>query len=337
MPAEWEFQAATWFSWPHNLATWPHNLAQAQREFVDLIRCVAKYQRVFILAGNSERKNASELVGDNDNVSLIDIATNDAWARDYAPTFVHDQAGNLVVMDWHYNAWGGKYPPFDLDQQVSTKIAEHLGVDHQPVDLCIEGGAIEVNQSEALLTTRSCALNPNRNPGKTLAEIETTLCDSLGKRHCIWLTGDALDGDDTDGHIDQLARFVDEHTIVYAWTESRFDPQRTGLEQNLNDLKTGLAIAGLSDIRLVPLNIPQAIEIFGQRIPASYCNFLMANGLVVVPQFGVPQDDTALKTLESFFPDRSVIGLPSIHLSYGQGSFHCLSQQQPKTGGSPIE
>jgi agmatine deiminase len=329
MPSEWQPQSATWLSWPHNIETWQENLGEAQSEFVELVKCIAPSQEVRVLVGDDALPSARSQIGTIPNLGLVSIPTNDAWARDYAPTFVHANDGRLVALDWHYNAWGGKYPPFDEDQQVANRVAKRLGIECVAPGLCIEGGAIEVNDSGVLLTTVSCALNSNRNPHKSKDEVETILCHYLGMKHCIWLSGNAIEGDDTDGHIDQLARFTDNETIVYAWSDDASDPQLPGLERNLIDLRRGLSAAGMDHYQLIPLSLPRPVECCGQRIPASYCNFLMTNHLVVVPQFGEPEDERALRTLRPLFPNRTVIGLPSNNLSVGLGSFHCLSQQQP--------
>ncbi len=333
MPAEWQPQAATWLAWSHNSDTWPHNLAEAQREFVELVQTIARCQQVFVLCGGPAAHQArAAFTAADSNIVLVDIPTNDAWARDYGPTFVVDEAASeLVAIDWHYNAWGGKYPPFDSDQQVAKRVAQHLQVECVSPNLCFEGGAIEINQSGVMLSTKSCALDPNRNKDHSLEQIEQTLIKSLGASSVIWLQGDAIEGDDTDGHIDQLARFTDDKTIVYAWSDDENDPQGSGLQQNLTDLKSGLVSNGLEDTRLVPLPLPMPIYFRQMRLPASYCNFVITNQQVIVPQFGAASDQQAIEILAPLFPDREVIGLPSFHLSVGLGSFHCLTQQQPES------
>lgn len=333
MPAEWQPQAGIWASWPHNDQTWAHNLADAQAEFVALVKQIALHDPVFLLCGGetAKRQAMTAFGADHENIRLVDIPTNDAWARDYAPTFVKNiKTGQLAAIDWHYNAWGGKYPPFDLDQQVASRVARYLNIECVATDLCFEGGAIEINQSGILLSTRSCATDPNRNPDLSLHQIEQILINRLGAEAIIWLSGDAIEGDDTDGHIDQLARFTDDTTIVYAYGDQPDDPQLPGLQQNLADLKSGLSNAGCDHYRLLPLPIPEPIFFRDARTPASYCNFLITNHQVIVPQFGVKADGQALEILRPLFPDRKVIGLPSFHLSVGLGSFHCLTQQQPQ-------
>ncbi len=331
MPAEWQPQAATWLSWPHNVETWPENLAAVQAEFIALVHAIAGVQPVKVLAAGPAYQQAAQSLGQTNNVELINIPTNDAWARDYAPTFVKDQTnGELAAINWYYNAWGGKYPPFDEDQQVAPRIGNHLGLQVFSPDLCFEGGAIEVNDSRVMLCTLSCALDPQRNPGKSLGEIESIFRQFLGVEKIVWLSGDAIAGDDTDGHIDQLARFTDDHTIVYSWCDREGDPQSAGLAKNLQDLKSGLADIGCADYRLFPLPIPPEIVLHDRRVPASYCNFLICNGLVIVPQFGCPAHDRiALDTLTDLFPHYQLIALDSVNLSVGLGSFHCLTQQQP--------
>ena len=334
MPAEWEPQAAVWLSWPHNLETWPSNLAQAQLEFSQLVKTIAPTQRVFVLAASSTDQQvfqlAQQALGNIPNATVLDVPTNDAWARDYAPTFVTDSGGSTIAIDWHYNAWGGKYPPFDDDQKICSAVAKHLGIKSIAPGFCFEGGAIEVNGSGVLLSTKSCALDPNRNADVELESVDTILAQHLGTSKHIWLTGGkAIAGDDTDGHIDQLARFTDQKTIVYAWTEHQDDPQLEGLKQNRDDLQRELKLAQLDDVRLIPLPIPAKIEYCQRRIPASYCNFLITNELVIVPQFGQPEDEQAIEILAGLFATRRTIGLDSLNLSVGLGSFHCLSQQQP--------
>lgn len=330
MPAEWELQSAMWMSWPHNEETWPENLAAAQAEFVEFAITLANYQPVYVMAGGWAGKQAETSLGSRENITVINIPTNDAWARDYGPTFVVDKKYNrLIAINWHYNAWGGKYPPFEDDQQVAQRVAEELAVDCVSPDLCFEGGAVEISEGGLMLCTRTCALDPNRNPGKTLAEVERVFERYLGAKQVVWLSGDAIEGDDTDGHIDQLARFTDENTIVYAWGLTD-DPQHAALARNRDDLEKGLKRIGLSHVRLIELPIPSPMTQHGRRVPASYCNFVIANGVVVVPQFGdVRSDRQAIEILKPLFPGREVVGLESINLSVGLGSFHCLSQQQP--------
>ncbi len=326
MPAEWAPHAATWLSWPHNADTWPQNLELAQGEFLQFVETVARFEPVNVLIGKIQ---PDELKFKSPNIHLVPIATNDAWARDYAPTFVKTSDGILKSIDWFYNAWGGKYPPFDLDQKVAEKVANCLQIENEKIDFCLEGGALEINGRGTLITTRSCALAKNRNPNVTEQDAEAIFRRSLGAEDIIWLPGDAIEGDDTDGHIDQLARFTDDTTVVHAWTVDPHDPRRTAIAQNIDVLKTEMAAVN-SDFRFVPLPIPDPIQYCDLIIPASYCNFLIVNGAVIVPQFDQSEPDAnAVKVLSSCFPDRTIVPLPSKNLTVGLGAFHCLSQQQP--------
>jgi agmatine deiminase len=350
MPAEWNPHHGTWVSWPHNQETWPKNLDGAREEFRALITAIAAHEFVYVCLNDDEMsaRFTDWLVSDvtPGRIILVHVPTNDAWARDYAPTFVlsSSNAGGprrpappwfpvaneqLGAVNWHYNAWGGKYPPFDLDQQVARRIAEETGATLIDSTLCLEGGAIEVNDEGVLLTTRSCVLNPNRNPDLSFAQVEAELKLRLGVDQIIWLPGDAILGDDTDGHIDQLARFVNNRTILYAWTDDQSDPQQENLRANLEALQAGLSDLNL-DYELQPLPLPAGPVFRGpQRLPASYCNFLITNGSVIVPQFGDRNDELALSILDQYFPEREMVGLASNHLSVGLGSFHCLTQQMP--------
>ncbi len=331
MPAEWEPQSATWASWPHNLETWPDNLTDAQNEFVEFVTLIASKQPVNIMAPASQHDLCRSCFSDQPNVHLLNIETNDAWARDYAPTFVRDANTNQIAsIDWHYNAWGGKYPPYDADQKVANQVAKHLGIENISGQLCFEGGGLEVNSQGVLLTTESCLLHANRNSDLTRAAAEKILQQNLGCTQIVWLPGDvgseeALPGDDTDGHIDQLARFTSDNTIVHAWVETE-DRRHAALKANLAALSQQLP-----DTSLIPLRLPPEFEFRDRQIPASYCNFLITNDHLIVPQFGFEEDELALQTLAPLFPNRKIMGLSSRHLSVGLGSFHCLSQQQPAT------
>jgi agmatine deiminase len=328
-PAEWERQSATWLSWSHNEETWPQNLSRAQAEFVSLVEMIARSQLVNVLVPPRHSVDAAAQLNGISNVKLVKMETNDAWARDYAPTFVIDQqSGELVAIDWYYNAWGGKYPPFEADQNVAKQVADLLRVRHVAGGLCFEGGAIEINEAGVVMTTESCALNPNRNAGFSRIEIESILRQRLGCNRIIWLPGDLSDckvlpGDDTDGHIDQLARFVDDQTIVHAWVDEH-DFRHKALSANVEAIRSQLP-----EVKLVPLEIPPLFEFCDRKIPASYCNFLITNESVIVPQFDVPHDVAAADALKSLFLEREIVPLPSKNLAVGLGSFHCLSQQQP--------
>jgi agmatine deiminase len=360
-PAEWEPQASVWLSWPRNPATWPGHFEPVPGEFAQFVRLIAEYEPVNILAGGVEvMAQAEALVGDVPNVTLHDIPTNDAWCRDHGPTFLSRSltpsgtsaasddhlSGNPkatssaaqiphgvrdllpALVDWQYNAWGGKYPPFDLDNQVPARIAAVQSRRVFTPGIILEGGAIEGNGRGTILTTASCLLNPNRNPQLSRDDMERYLRDYLGAKKVLWLAGGEIAGDDTDGHIDQIARFVSPTTVVCSLCEDPEDENYGPTQQNFVELQQMTDQDG-QPLDVIPLRLPRPLFCDGQRLPAGYANFLIVNGAVIVPQFGDAADDEALRTLAPLFPDRDVRGCPSLHLIWGLGSFHCLSQQEP--------
>jgi agmatine deiminase len=327
-PAEWEPHAATWLSWPHNRDTWPDAFEAVPQRFAELVKTIARFEPVNVLAGGEAAMPvAASLVGDVANVRLFDIRTNDAWCRDHGPIFVRDQSTTAIV-DWGYNAWGGKYPPFDADNAVPAQVASHLQRRRFVPGIILEGGAIEGNGQGVVLTTESCLLNPNRNEHISRQQMEGYLADYLGARHVLWLARGELAGDDTDGHIDQLARFTDSHTIVAAWEDDASDVNHEPLKANFEQL-SGMRDRDGKGFHVVRLPLPKPKFCQGQRLPASYCNFYIVNGAVIVPQFEDAADEQALRILSDLLPDRQVLGLPSLDLVWGLGSFHCLTQQEP--------
>ena len=330
MPAEWEPHVATWLAWPHNPETWPGQFPPIPGVWQQLVRTLAAVERVCIFAGGEAvSAQARAMVGDLPNVTLYDIATNDAWARDHGPMFlVGPQHEPAAIVDWGYNAWGGKYPPFDLDNQVPAKVAQELGMRRFEPGIILEGGAIDTNGCGAVLTTEQCLLNPNRNPALSRADVERFLADYGVGRHVIWL-GEGIVGDDTDGHIDELARFVGPRTVVAALEEDTADENYAALADNLRRLRAAADEQG-RPLDIVTLPMPLAIYYDDRRLPASYMNFYIANGLVIVPQFAVPTDAVAVETLARLFPDRRVCGLRAVELAWGLGTFHCITQQQPR-------
>jgi agmatine deiminase len=280
-----------------------------------------------------------------ERITFYCIPTNEPWCRDHGPIFLRrderwsrlaPEPGHtvrregapapLVVVDWDYNAWGNKYPPFDLDEIVPTRVAEILKLPVFYPRMILEGGSIDVNGVGVLLTTESCLLNKNRNPNLSRDEIEQCLRDYLVVQDILWL-GDGVAGDDTDGHIDDLARFVSERTVVVVVEEDRQDENYKPLQENLARLRQ--MKIGKDKIEIVTLPMPKKIMREGLRLPASYANFYIANTCVLAPTFGDPADEVALSTLRECFPDRRVIGIDCRELIWGLGTFHCLTQQQP--------
>jgi agmatine deiminase len=328
MPAEWEPHAATWLSWPHKLESWPGKFELIPPLYARLVRELAASEPVAILAGGHPMAQAKALVGGVPNVTLFDIPTDDAWIRDSGPTFLAGPPGPPpALVDWGYNAWGGKYPPYENDDIIGRLIARKIGYVCYEPKIIMEGGAIDTDGRGTILTTEQCLLNANRNPQLSRADIEGYLADYLAARKALWLGGGIV-GDDTDGHIDELARFVAPRTVVAAVEEDPKDENYAPLADNLARLKS-MTDADGAPLDIVPLPMPRPIFYEGQRLPASYCNFYIANSLVVIPQFGDPADSRAVDILARLFPNRRVCPLPARDLAWGLGAFHCITQQQP--------
>lgn len=334
-PAEWETQVATWLSWPHNRRTWPGHFDEVPAAFARLVRTLAQYQSVHVLAGGATvLEDAQRHVGELPQVTIHDIPTNDAWCRDHGPIFLSSRSSlPPALVHWGYNAWGGKYPPFDLDRAVPQRIGEHLHYQRFVPGVVLEGGAIDGDGEGTILTTERCLLNPNRNPGMTRARMEQHLSDYLGARRVIWLRAGDLAGDDTDGHVDQLARFVNQRTLVVAGENDPREVNYEPLAQNYQQLTTEVVDARGAAYRVERLPLPRPIYVEGQRLPASYCNFLFTNGAILIPQFDDPHDEVARQILASLCPDREVVLVPCRALVLGLGSIHCLTQQQPQSTG----
>jgi agmatine deiminase len=328
-PAEWEPHAATWLAWPHNPATWPGKFEPIPAVWQELVRTLAQYEAVNILAGGeSVRREAQSLVGDVPNVTLYDIPTNDVWARDHGPMFLVGPPGlPLMVVDWEYNAWGGKYPPFDLDNQVPRHVAELTGRRCFSPGIILEGGAIDGDGAGTILTTEECLLSPNRNPQLDRRQVEQYLADYCAARKVVWLGG-GIAGDDTDGHIDELARFVGPRTVVCAVEPDSKDENYEPLADNFGRLSSSTDADGHA-LHVIPINLPRPLYHDGQRLPASYMNFYIANGVVLVPVFDDVADLTACDTLAELFPGRKIHPLRAVDLAWGLGAYHCITQQQP--------
>lgn len=330
-PAEWEPQTATWISWPHNRKTWPGHFDPIPQTFVSFIKTLAEVQRVDVLAGpRGATPSACELVGNVANVTIHDVPTNDVWIRDFGPTFVQRLSdGQIVGVDWHFNAWGGKYPPFDDDAAAAEAICKIVGCSSSPSWLVCEGGGLETNGQGTLLTTSSVLMSQTRNPNKSRSEVERELRLRLGVDQIHWVDGGGIEGDDTDGHIDQMARFVSLDTIVVAVSSRDDDSNRAGLAENLRILQNSRNIDG-TKFNVIPLPTPAPRHMDERRVPESYCNFLIANGIVIVPTFRSDATDrAALKLFEQLMPAHRIVPLDAYDLIWGLGAFHCASQHQP--------
>jgi agmatine deiminase len=323
MPAEWEPHAATWLSWPRpDGISFPGRYDEVLPTLAEMVRTLARHERVEINCRNDEVEAiARQTIGNTRNVRYHRIPSYEPWCRDHGPMFVK-RGRQLAVVDWGYNAWGGKYPPFDDDDAVPQRIAELLHLPLFQPGIIMEGGSLDVNGAGGLLTTEACLLNKNRNPTLTKKQIEKYLKDYLGVTNIIWL-GEGIVGDDTDGHVDDLARFVSKHTVVAVVEQDPRDENFAPLQDNLKRLrKTGL--------RIVELPMPGRVEYAGQRLPASYANFYIANNVVLLPTYRHKQNDRqAQDILQKLFRTRRVVPMDSTNLVWGLGSFHCLTQQQP--------
>jgi len=334
MPAEWAPHRATWLSWPHNLETWPTYLEKVRQVWAQMVCALAPHERVYLLV-NDERMEQDVIAvlkrarAAMENVTLLKIPTIDVWMRDYGPTFLTRDAVEkpLACNDWIFNGWGGKYPDYEQDERVAQEIASLLKVAVFNHKVILEGGSIEVNGAGTCLTTEQCLLNRNRNPHLSRAEIELFLKDSLGVSHVVWL-GEGIAGDDTDGHIDDIARFVNATTVVTIVESDSKDDNYGFLQDNLERLRNATDQNG-NRLSLVTLPCPGAVYYEGTRLPASYANFYIANEVVLVPIFDDPNDDKALGVLQELFPERKVIGLRCNEVVAGLGAIHCVTQQEP--------
>ena len=341
-PGEFEPHEATWLSWPHNPATWPGKLERIIPVYAEFAAFISRDETVHINVSDSDmedfaRTHILKKGGVDDQVFFHHFPTNDAWCRDHGPCVLvlnnelHPNMASTasrVILNWDYNAWGGKYPPYDRDQKIPALVAKYLGVEEYKPGIVMEGGAIETNGRGVIMTTTSCLLNPNRNPELSQAEIESYLTHYYGAEQ-IWWLGDGIEGDDTDGHIDDMTRFVSPKTIVSVLEDNTSDANYVPLQKNWERLQSFRFQDGSSP-EIIALPMPAPIYYVGQRLPASYANFYITNHSVLVPIFSDNNDAKALGILQELFPTRKVIGIESTDLIWGLGAFHCLSQQIPK-------
>ncbi len=339
MPAEWEPHRGTWISWPHKEASWPGNFAPVPGIVAAMVRELAMGEEVHInVADEAMRESARTELGRAkyplDRVVFHHNPTNDAWCRDHGPCFVQRTVNGRteqLVLNWGYNAWGGKYPPFDLDDRIPERVAEEFDLEIVTPGMILEGGSIDVNGRGSLLTTEQCLLHPNRNPELSRAEIEAQLRDHLGVRNILWL-GEGIVGDDTDGHIDDITRFVDPHTIVTVVEDDPEDANHAPLRDNLERLRAMRDQDG-TPFRIMTLPMPRPVYFDGERLPASYANFYIGNEVVLLPGYDPERDDIARELLQGCFPTRRVVVIDCTALVWGLGAFHCLTQQWPALTG----
>ena len=335
MPAEWARHRGTWLSWPHKEASWPGNFAPIPAVIAEMIRHLAPGEEVHInVNGDAMEQHARFALTDahvpTANVFFHHNPTDDAWCRDHGPIFVQRMTGDAreeLILDWGYNAWGNKYPPFDHDDVIPTRIGAEFDIPVEHPGIILEGGSIDVNGRGTLLTTEACLLNRNRNPTLTRRQIEKKLRDNLGVSHILWL-GDGIVGDDTDGHIDDLTRFVDEQTVVTVIEHDPSDENYGPLRENRRRLDEMCDQDG-NPLRVVDLPMPPPLHYDDQRLPASYANFYIGNDVVLLPGYDRETDAVAAATLQPLFPTRRVVTIDCRALVWGLGAFHCLTQQWP--------
>ncbi|MFC6616409.1 agmatine deiminase family protein [Deinococcus radiophilus] len=328
MPAEWDEHAATWMSWPGDDELWFGHLAGVRSEYAELVRTIARFEPVHLLVRDEESEtDARERLAGEASVTFHRVPLDDSWVRDNGPLFVRNAAGEVALVNWEFNSWGGKFE-WENDNRIPEYVAEYLGMGHWDRPEILEGGGLEITGDGVGLTTRSCFLTETRNPGLTEEGYTLLLNDTLGVRKLLWLDG-GLENDHTDGHIDTITRFVDPQTIVTSVAEDTTDANYAVMQGNLEALR-GMTDANGQPFRIVELPLPaNRLEGAEGRLPPTYANFYIGNGFVVVPQYGDPNDGRALEILRPLFQGREVIGLPSRQIIEGGGSFHCLTQQQP--------
>lgn len=333
-PAEFAKHEATWLSWPHKEASWPGKINSIYPNYSQFVKYLAMSEYVRINVADAVMENFAkehlQKAGVNlEKVQFFHHPTNDAWCRDHGPAFLinPNAAHKKVIVDWNYNAWGNKYPPYDLDDVIPTLIGKHFNIPVYHPGIIMEGGSVEFNGAGSVLTSTCCLLNPNRNPDLTKEQIEIFLQQYYGVQQVLWVS-EGIVGDDTDGHIDDTVRFVNEDTVITVIEDKKTDENYELLQTNLKELQTMRLLSG-KQLNIVELPMPDEVIYEDQRLPASYANFYISNQHVIVPTFRCGKDEKALQIIQSCFTDREVVGIDSTDIIWGLGSFHCLSQQEP--------
>jgi len=333
-PAEFAPHQSTWLSWPHKEASWPGKIDSIFPSYIEFIKKLSRFESVNInvvdaAMENNAKKMLLQTNADLSNVFFHIHPTNDAWCRDHGPAFLlnKNDKSKKAIVDWDYNAWGNKYPPFDLDDVIPTLIGKKLGLHVFNPGIIMEGGSVDFNGAGTVITSTACLLNPNRNPHLSQTQIEEYLLTFYGQEQVLWVD-EGIVGDDTDGHIDDTVRFINEDSVVAVVEENINDDNYHLLQHNLNQLNKMRLLNG-KQLNIVELPMPDDVIWEDQRLPASYANFYIANNQVIVPTFRGPKDEKAIRILEDCFPSREIIGIDSTDIIWGLGSFHCLSQQEP--------
>ncbi len=333
-PAEFDLHTATWLSWPHNPDTWPGKIGTIYPSYARFVKTLTAGEYVHInVAGQHMEDEARAILLQHEvspeRIRFFHHPTNDAWCRDHGPAFLinPDSRQPKVIVDWGHNAWGGKYPPFDLDDVIPTSIARAYGIPVFHPGIIMEGGSVDFNGMGTLITSTSCLLNPNRNPHLSKAEIEQYLMSYYGVTQVLWVD-EGIIGDDTDGHIDDTVRFFNADSVITVIEHNRHDENYELLKRNLRQLEH-MRLPDGRPLSIVEIPMPDPVYYEGQRLPASYANFYISNLHVIVPTFRCDRDEEAMEIIQSCFPEREVVGIDSTDIIWGLGSFHCLSQQEP--------
>jgi agmatine deiminase len=343
LPAEWEPHEATWLSWPHKEASWPGKIETIFPVYAQMVAALARSETVHITVNDdlmeAKARRFLDVARASGDIRFHHFPTNDAWCRDHGAIILKRRDGERsgaprMAIDWDYNAWGNKYPPHDLDNLIPSHMAETLDIPCRKGGMVLEGGSIDSNGEGLLLTTEGTLLNPNRNPELSRDQIETRLLDFLGVDKVLWL-GDGIVGDDTDGHVDDITRFVGPRTVVTAIETDSGDANYAPLKENRRRLETMTDLNGCT-LEIITIPMPPPVVYEGQRLPASYANFYIANKVVLLPTYNHSNDERARAILARLFPDREVIGLDCTDLIWGLGAFHCLTQQVPKADSAAL-
>ncbi|MEY3153530.1 MAG: hypothetical protein RLZZ49_1335 [Bacteroidota bacterium] len=334
-PAEFAPHKATWLSWPHKEASWPGKIQSIFPSYVAFIKTLVRFEEVNInVCDEAMKARAMQLLQDAgvemSRIHFYMHPTNDAWCRDHGPAFLMNKQDptKKAIVDWNYNAWGNKYPPFDQDDVIPTKIGQALGYEVFHPGIIMEGGSVDFNGAGTVITSTACLLNPNRNPHLNQSQIEQYLMDYYGQDQVLWVD-EGIVGDDTDGHIDDTVRFVNEDTVITVIEENKQDENYGLLQHNLKQLQQMRLLSG-KQLNIVEIPMPNDVIWEDQRLPASYANFYIANQQVIVPTYRCSKDDQVMTIIQQCFPDREIVGIDSTDIIWGLGSFHCLSQQEPQ-------
>jgi agmatine deiminase len=325
MPAEFERHAATWMAWPTRRELWGEHFAEVKADFARLATMIARFEPLFMVARAEDAAEARRQCGPA--VTVIEFPIDDSWARDAGPIFLVDDQGGLAASAWRFTAWGHKYEPYDEDARLARRIAAHLDVPVATSELALEGGAVLVDGEGTLVTTETCLLNPNRNPGLSRAEVDAELKRVLGVSKVVWLPGDPFETE-TDGHIDGLMAFAAPARALFEVNDDSADPRYEILRENRRALELATDARGRR-FEILPIGEADRSAEIGRRYCRSYVNFYIANGAVIAPAYGLPSDAEVAAVLGRAFPDREIVMLPIGWIAIGGGGFHCVTQQQP--------